>query len=256
MPAVLAGALNHSCSGELGEALEVKMKVTDQQGVADLDPPVIVVNRNRPLANIVVYQVAGEDDSYLIEVIDPSTNPINKHFPERVEAGNLASISGFKKSGLIAEIVITLETVIALDYARRDVKRQESFFTGAEANVDKYCIPLQQLAESNISVPLGIIGVASEEIQLAAEKPLSWIFHNYVIKTYGRHEAYEVWVPRTVTNLCGKSYTGVTCPITTPELSERLWRHHNIPAWEIKGPCQLNSHYQNNSPKRISRRGG
>ena len=105
VPVLLGGLMGSSCSGE-SNTLEVRLKVTDAQGVADYDPPVIVKDTNQPVPGILVYQITGENDSSLTLPV----NPFGRHFPRQVENRALSNQYGEQKSGLAAELIIFLET--------------------------------------------------------------------------------------------------------------------------------------------------
>src|SRR3989344_5202977 len=241
--AITAAALAvFSCVGKQ-DILEVEIEPTDLEGKAYLGQPVQVRNEVNVLAGALVYQVQGSNNSYLTLGLEQDSRPLparqesSAAFSEYGEDDFEANRSSLNKSALIPEIVLLLQTARSLDYARRDAQKQRRQFMGDLNNVNRYCVTLEQMTESYIRVPMGIIGVASEEIKIRALVPLERLFERYVVKRFGQQEGYEVWVPKTAVNLCGEDFSGIICPIDQEVLSERLWMHANIPSWDIKGPC-------------------
>ena len=221
-----------SCVGKQ-DILDVQIEHTDREGRAYLGQPVQVRNEVNAIAGALVYQVHGSNDSYLTLGLELDSRPL----PARQESGEAPSERGVNRSALIPEIFLLLQTAKSFDYARRDAQKQRRQFMGDLNNVDRYCVTLEQMTESYIRVPMGIIGVASEEIKIRALVPLERLFGKYVVKRFGQQEGYEVWVPKTAINLCGEDFSGIICPIDQEYLSEKLWMHANIPSWDIKGPC-------------------
>jgi hypothetical protein len=237
-----------SCSGK-GDLLNFDFAVTNRQGIAALDKTVKVQNKEKTLEGIFVYQVKGRNESYLSIAVDPT----GKHLPEMNQTKYFFVKKGVKKSGLVAELGMILLGVTAFGTAYKDAKNQEEHFMGEDENVNKYCVSLEQMVNTNITVPMGLIGIASHEIKFATLTPLKWLFEKYVVSTVGMHNGYEVWVPKVSVNLCGSDYEGVVCKIKNEESAKGLFMHQPVPAWEVKGNCDISNYgsieFSNNDDK-------
>jgi hypothetical protein len=194
------------------------------------------------LERILVYEVEGVNNSRLNVAIDP----LGEYLPERNQEKGLLQRRGRNRNGLVAELIMVLTGVIALGKAYKDSKHQEDHFMGKDENVNKYCVSLDQMINSNIRVPFGIIGIASNEIKLAAVTPLEKIAKKYVFSEFGNHNGYEVWVPKVSVNLCGSDYNNVVCNIKNENGAIGVWMQPTIPTWEIKGGCDIEYVTHNN----------
>ena len=224
-----------SCMGK-PEILDVNVEVTNEQGIANLSQPVRVRDEVKNLAGALVYQVEGANNSYLTLGLELNEKPL----PERHEMLNGLDNSngpGSHRSALVGELVLVLQTARALNYAHKDAQKQRRQLMGETRNVHKYCVTMEQMTDSYIRVPMGIVGIASDEIKIRTSASLERLFERYVVRKFGRQEGYEVWMPKTAINLCGEDFQGSVCPIDREMLSEKLWMHANMPVWEIKGSC-------------------
>ena len=108
----------------------------------------------------------------------------------------------------------------------------------------KYCMSKEAISSSTVEAPVGFIGLIlgqdkQQLLQNFVVQPLRSLFEKYIVKKFGDHEGYEVWVPKVAVNLCGENYQELLCTISSQELSERIWSMENIPYWHIKGPCEV-----------------
>ncbi|MDP3989604.1 MAG: hypothetical protein Q8Q01_00165 [archaeon] len=276
VPLVIVNALLFSCgdkseiknnsgfsTNQNNPLVEVLKGKTNSSGEVSLDDIVFKVNDNfgNPLNDILVYHLQGKSETLSIAVDEQ-----RKYFPSFPTIGysqyGLSSQEGLEslEKHLLEEITFVLSTLNEENGEYVDSNGVGERFLGEQGNSNRYCLSKEAMAHDYIDVPLGIVslGKSNEEgslLNLLVSRPLHQIFEKYILRNYGDHEGYEVWVPKTAISLCDEDYDGVVCPITSERLSQEIWQNNGVPYWHIAGSCSLNeilaedlSSDQNNTP--------
>ena len=221
---------------------------TNSIGEISLDDIVFKVNDNfgNPLNDILVYHLQGKFETLSIAIDEQ-----RKYLPSFPTISSsqygLSSQEGLGSSEkhLLEEITFVLSTLNEENGEYVDSNGIGERFLGEQGNSNRYCLSKEAMAHDYIDVPLGIVslGKSNEEgslLNLLVSRPLRQIFEKYILRNYGDHEGYEVWVPKTAISLCDEDYSDVICPITSERLSRELWMTTDVPYWHIAGSCSFN----------------
>ena len=202
------------------------------------------------LEGIVVHYIHKGNKNIVLSV-----DPLGNYFPE-VTNFSLSETDSFaltlnenletQKQPLLGAAIVLIMKGIGLGNKiyKEASKMQWGDLLEEGKDVNKYCMTLAQMQNDYIDVPAGLIllaaeqaGYDTEEIKIAVTTPLKEIFETYILYKYGEQAGYEVWSPKEAVNLCGGSFEGVVCDITTESLSQKVWNPDGVPVWKIVGAC-------------------
>ena len=223
---------NNSCDVINNRFLEHDLKKINSLGMVELGKRnILVKNRNgKPLQNINVYYLSDEKNEIVLAV-----DPLRDYYPEKEEFSKLEP----NKSALIAETILIMDFVENYNNLHQDTTKGPGKLLSIEENTHRYCSTMDNLENSVVNVPFGIISIGHTDIKVALSTPIKTIFRNYVEKQFGKHEGYEVSVPKESVNICGSDYDNVVCTIDSESLSRKVWEPQGMPYWKINGPCNL-----------------
>lgn len=261
--AIHCGSVEHNFKFSGNSNLNYHVGKTDAEGKVSLNGRKIQVrNSVQALEDITVHYLADQQNELILAVEGrgnyfPKMEETSRQtfflretelVPDQFSSGNAPSDDSSDSS---------LDQVIYLEEGSgyRLTPQSPRKLLAEDENVNRYCLTLEQMQQDYIDVPFGLISLTglSEEIEIAVTTPLKFFFERYVISRYGRHEAYEVRVPKITTNLCDENEIrrdqNILCFINTDSLSQRIWSQADIPLWEIRGSCnsfnQTNGNEQN-----------
>ena len=217
---------------------------TNSSGEVTLNDKTFAVkseSSKKPLTDIVVHHFF-DGSSGLAIAVDGS----KKHYPDFVQFGTGNSPTS-TNGGIGTATYALIDETIFLKDTTKDVLSEvaniaHGSFLGQDKNFNKYCMTMEQIRTTSVSVPLGLVliaakaaGVKTKVLKNAGNKLLGSALEAYIVAEHGVQSAYEVWVPKTAVSLCGQKYTGVTCSLTQNDL-KKIW-DPNKPIWMVKGAC-------------------